>query len=82
VRALVARECRGVGDPIVLRATALDLWRAAQFREERYAATGVTGLRPLRDLARHDPDWVRAFATEHPLSPLSRREALKHFGGA
>ena len=179
VRALVARECRGVGDPIVLRATALDLWRAAQFREERYAATGVTGLRPLRDrldmldvheemirtgawwdhvdeiagrlgsilrshpvemsaalrrwsvdpdlwvrraailaqlgvgdhtdrvlltdvivpnladgeffirkaigwalrdLARHDPDWVRTFAAEHPLSPLSRREALKHLG--
>ena len=177
VRALVRRECRGVTDPIVLRAAALDLWRAAEFREERYAATGVTGLRPLRarldmldvheemirsgawwdhvdeiagrvgsvlrehpaemntllrgwssdpdlwvrrcailaqlgfgdatdralltdvvvsnladaeffirkaigwalrDLARRDPDWVRAFAAEHPLSPLSRREAMKH----
>ena len=31
----------------------------------------------LRDYARHDPDWVRAFVASHPLSPLSRREALK-----
>ena len=34
----------------------------------------------LRDYARHDPDWVRAFVASHPLSPLSRREALKHLG--
>lgn len=32
----------------------------------------------LRDYARTDPDWVRAFVAEHELSPLSRREALKH----
>ena len=33
----------------------------------------------LRDCARTDPDWVRAFVDAHPgLSPLSRREALKH----
>jgi len=33
----------------------------------------------LRDHARADPDWVRAFVDAHPdLSPLSRREALKH----
>jgi 3-methyladenine DNA glycosylase AlkD len=32
----------------------------------------------LRDLARSDPDWVRGFAAAHDLSPLSRREALKH----
>ncbi|WP_367262290.1 hypothetical protein [Pimelobacter simplex] len=24
------------------------------------------------------PDWVRAYADSHDLSPLSRREALKH----
>jgi 3-methyladenine DNA glycosylase AlkD len=37
----------------------------------------------LRDLARTDPDWVRAFLAEHAgrLSPLSRREAAKHLGG-
>lgn len=32
----------------------------------------------LRQLARSDPHWVRAFVESHPLSPLSRREALKH----
>jgi 3-methyladenine DNA glycosylase AlkD len=34
----------------------------------------------LRDLGKSDPDWVRAFAAQHPLSPLSRREALKNLG--
>ena len=35
----------------------------------------------LRDHARNDPDWVRAFVATHPsLSGLSRREALKHLG--
>ena len=33
----------------------------------------------LRDYARTDGPWVRAFVENHPgLSPLSRREALKH----
>lgn len=33
----------------------------------------------LREYAKTDPDWVRAFVKAHPdLSPLSRREALKH----
>jgi 3-methyladenine DNA glycosylase AlkD len=32
----------------------------------------------LREVARHDPEWVRAFVETHSLSPLSRREALKH----
>lgn len=31
----------------------------------------------LRDAARTDPDWVRAFVAAHPLSPLSAREALR-----
>ena len=35
----------------------------------------------LRQYARTDPDWVRAFVADHPrLSPLSRREALRHLG--
>jgi 3-methyladenine DNA glycosylase AlkD len=36
----------------------------------------------LRDYARTDPEWVRAFVAEHEgrLSGLSRREALKHLG--
>ena len=32
----------------------------------------------LRDYARTDPAWVRSFADTHELSPLSRREALRH----
>jgi 3-methyladenine DNA glycosylase AlkD len=33
----------------------------------------------LRQYARTDPQWVRTFVDAHPdLSPLSRREALKH----
>jgi 3-methyladenine DNA glycosylase AlkD len=34
----------------------------------------------LRHFARTDPDWVRAYVAEHEavLSPLSKREALKH----
>ncbi|ASR37107.1 DNA alkylation repair protein [Prauserella marina] len=36
----------------------------------------------LRQYARTDPGWVGAFVAEHPgLSPLSRKEALKHLGG-
>lgn len=35
----------------------------------------------LREHAKTDPDWVRTFVDTHPaLSPLSRREALKHLG--
>lgn len=32
----------------------------------------------LREYARVEPEWVRGFADTHDLSPLSRREALKH----
>ena len=36
----------------------------------------------LRDLAWHDPDWVRSYVRDHDevLSGLSRREALKNCG--
>jgi len=34
----------------------------------------------LRDYARTDPGWVRTFVEARELSPLSRREALKHLG--
>ena len=37
----------------------------------------------LRHYARTDPDAVRDFVEQHPeLSPLSKREALKHLSGA
>ncbi|MEU1970409.1 DNA alkylation repair protein [Microbacterium sp. NPDC019599] len=32
----------------------------------------------LREYARVEPDWVRAFVASHELSPLTVREALKH----
>jgi 3-methyladenine DNA glycosylase AlkD len=36
----------------------------------------------LRQYARTDPDWVRAFveANVATMSPMSRREAMKHLG--
>jgi 3-methyladenine DNA glycosylase AlkD len=33
----------------------------------------------LRQYARTDPEWVVDFVDNHPLMPLSKREALKHF---
>jgi 3-methyladenine DNA glycosylase AlkD len=177
-RRLAKEAAGGIGDPDLLRDAALDLWRGAAYREQRYAAQALMALRPLRgrldllevheemirtgawwdhvdevahrladlldahpaelsvelrvwaddedlwirraaiiaqlgrkdrvdralltdaieaniadpefflrkaigwalrDHARTDPDWVRAFVDAHPgLSPLSRREALKH----
>ena len=32
----------------------------------------------LREVARWNPEWVRSYVAGHELSPLSRREALKH----
>ncbi|MET0813247.1 MAG: DNA alkylation repair protein [Microbacterium sp.] len=32
----------------------------------------------LREYARVSPEWVRAYVDAHELSPLTRREALKH----
>jgi 3-methyladenine DNA glycosylase AlkD len=32
----------------------------------------------LREYAKTDPAWVRAFVADHDLAPLSRREAMKH----
>jgi 3-methyladenine DNA glycosylase AlkD len=33
----------------------------------------------LREYAKTDPDCVKSFVEKHPLKPLSKREALKHF---
>ena len=33
----------------------------------------------LREYAKTDPDLVMSFVEKHPLKPLSKREALKHF---
>lgn len=120
-----------LADVAQLAATVMDLWDAATFRQERYAApmdpllrqwSGHPNLwfrraaiiaqllaksapdtqllddvvtanladgeffvrkalgRALRQYARTVPAWVRDFVASHEgaLSPLSRREALKH----
>ena len=33
----------------------------------------------LREYAKTNPDLVKSFVEDHPLKPLSKREALKHF---
>ena len=33
----------------------------------------------LREYAKTNPDWVKAFVASNTLSPLSKREAMKHF---
>lgn len=44
---VVAAAAFPVESPEQLRATVLVLWREAQWREERYAAIDLTGLRPV-----------------------------------
>ncbi|MFJ4166393.1 DNA alkylation repair protein [Microbacterium sp. NPDC089698] len=48
VRRLTREAARGVADAEELRDAALGLWRAAEYREERYAAQALMALRPLR----------------------------------
>lgn len=48
VRALTKQAARGSGDADELREVAQTLWREATHREERYAATTILSLRPLR----------------------------------
>lgn len=47
-RRLVRASARGRTDAGELRASALDLWRRATHREERYAAAALMALPPLR----------------------------------
>lgn len=48
VRAVTRGLAREVTEAAVLRGTALVLWREAAFREERYAASALMALRPVR----------------------------------
>jgi 3-methyladenine DNA glycosylase AlkD len=62
------------------RATDLDLLAAAievNASEPDFFLRKAIGW-ALREYARTDPDWVRGFVGAHELTPLSRREALKH----
>jgi 3-methyladenine DNA glycosylase AlkD len=49
----------------------------ANAEDDDFFLRKVTGW-ALRDYARAAPDRIAAFVGEHPLSPLSRREATKH----
>lgn len=48
VRAVTRGLAREVTEEAVLRGTALVLWREAAYREERYAASALMALRPVR----------------------------------
>lgn len=48
VRAVTRGLAREVTEAAVLRGTALVLWREAAYREERYAASALMALRPVR----------------------------------
>ena len=62
----------------LLRAVLEANLRGSRFGDELFIRKAVGWA--LRQHARVDPDWVRAFVAEHEgdLSGLSRREALKH----
>jgi 3-methyladenine DNA glycosylase AlkD len=57
-----------------------DIITAAVVERDFFVRKGIGWA--LRDYARTDSDWVRAFVAEHAdqLSPLSIREATKHLG--
>lgn len=48
VRGVAQAQGRGIRDASALQRAALTLWDEAEFREERYAALALLGLRPLR----------------------------------
>lgn len=54
VRRVARTGAKDIADAETLRALALELWKAAEHREERYAALAVLGLRPLKG----DPEVV------------------------
>ncbi|GAB2837377.1 DNA alkylation repair protein [Microbacterium insulae] len=63
---------RGHVDPVVLAETI-----GPNLGDSEFFIRKAIGW-ALREYARVAPDWVRMYADEHALSPLSRREALKH----
>jgi len=72
---------RGNTDPCLLRDVIVSaLTPPEELRDDFFVRKGIGWA--LRDYARTDPEWVRAFVDEHRsvLSPLSIREATKHLG--
>lgn len=72
--AVIAQLGSGAGTDLDLLADALE----ANLADPDFFLRKAVGW-ALRRHSRVDPDWVRAFVDAHPgLSPLSRKEALRH----
>ncbi|MFT4258219.1 DNA alkylation repair protein [Microbacterium sp.] len=77
-RRLARTLARGNSDADDLRANALELWREATHREERYAATELMGLRPLRGRLEEMPvheEMIRTGAWWDHVDEVSHRLA-------
>lgn len=73
--AIIAQLGRGARTDLDLLADVIEPNRADR---EFFIRKGIGWA--LRDAARAHAPWVRTYVDTHPLSPLSRREALKHLG--
>ncbi|MCV0336104.1 DNA alkylation repair protein [Microbacterium sp.] len=76
VRAVARGLAREVTDTAVLRGTALVLWREAAFREERYAASALMALRPVRarlDMLDVHEEMIRSGAWWDHVDEVSHR---------
>lgn len=72
--AVIAQLGSGAGTDVRLLADAIE---ASLTDPDFFLRKGIGWA--LRQHSRVDPDWVRAFVAAHPgLSPLSRKEALRH----
>ena len=77
-RRIARQAARGRKDAAELRAAALGLWRGATHREERYAATEIMGLRPLRgrlDMLDVHEEMIRTGAWWDHVDEVSHRLA-------
>lgn len=75
-RRIARQAARGRKDAAELRAAALGLWRGATHREERYAATEIMGLRPLRgrlDMLDVHEEMIRSGAWWDHVDEVSHR---------
>ncbi|WP_164233062.1 DNA alkylation repair protein [Microbacterium hydrocarbonoxydans] len=76
LRAALRPLTRGVTDADVLREAATMLWREATHREERYAATALLALKPLRgrlDLLNLHEEFIRTGAWWDHVDEVSAR---------
>ena len=71
--AILSQLGRRAGTDLHLLSEALD----PNLRDGEFFIRKAIGW-ALRDAARTYPEWVSAYVAAHALSPLSRREALKH----